>query len=81
MRMVLMLKMTKLQRLKDTAENAKKSYLLNQTKLTYHLSLWEVQDLFHLVKSLTRAKFESMTEHLINETLDHIKIALKKMLD
>ena len=31
----------------------------------------------HLVKSLTRAKFESMTEHLIAETLDHIKIALK----
>ena len=24
----------------------------------------------HLVKSLTRAKFESMTEHLIAETLD-----------
>ena len=32
----------------------------------------------HLVKSLTRAKFESMTENLINETLDHIKIALKE---
>ena len=31
----------------------------------------------HLVKSLTRAKFESMTEDLINETLAHIKTALK----
>jgi molecular chaperone DnaK len=31
----------------------------------------------HLVKSLTRAKFESMTEDLIKETLDHIKTALK----
>ena len=31
----------------------------------------------HLVKSLTRAKFESMTEKLIDETLEHIKVALK----
>ena len=30
----------------------------------------------HLVKSLTRAKFESMTEKLIDETL-YIKVALK----
>ena len=30
----------------------------------------------HLVKSLTRAKFEAMTEDLVEETLSHIKTAM-----
>jgi len=30
----------------------------------------------HLVKSLTRAKFEAMTEDLVSETLEHIKTAM-----
>ena len=31
----------------------------------------------HLVKSLSRAKFEAMTEDLVSETIEHIKTAMK----
>ena len=67
-----------LQRLKDAAENAKKELSsAESTEINLPFISMGSAGPVHLVKSLTRAKFESMTEHLINETLDHIKIALK----
>jgi molecular chaperone DnaK len=68
-----------LQRLKDAAENAKKELSsAESTEINLPFISMGSAGPVHLVKSLTRAKFESMTENLINETLDHIKIALKE---
>ena len=79
MKMDLMLKWQNgITRLKDAAENAKKSYLLESTEINTIYIYGSKQDLFTFVKSLTRAKFESMTEDLIDETLSHIKVALKR---
>ena len=66
------------QRLKDAAENAKKE-LSSATETEINLPFISMGNAgpIHLVKSLTRAKFESMTEDLIDETLVHIKTALK----
>lgn len=67
-----------LQRLKDAAENAKKELSsAESTEINLPFISMGSAGPIHLVKSLTRAKFEAMTENLINETLDHIKIALK----
>ena len=67
-----------LQRLKDAAENAKKELSsAESTEINLPFISMGSAGPVHLVKSLTRAKFESMTEHLISETLEHIKIALK----
>lgn len=67
-----------LQRLKDAAENAKKELSsAESTEINLPFISMGNAGPVHLVKSLTRAKFESMTENLINETLDHIKVALK----
>jgi len=67
-----------LQRLKDAAENAKKELSsAESTEINLPFISMGNAGPVHLVKSLTRAKFESMTEGLINETLDHIKVALK----
>jgi len=67
-----------LQRLKDAAENAKKELSsAESTEINLPFISMGNAGPIHLVKSLTRAKFESMTEHLINETLAHIKTALK----
>jgi len=67
-----------LQRLKDAAENAKKE--LSSSEITEinlpFISMGQAGPI-HLVKSLTRAKFEAMTENLIDETLVHIKTAIK----
>ncbi len=67
-----------LQRLKDAAENAKKE--LSSSEITEinlpFISMGKAGPI-HLVKSLTRAKFEAMTENLIDETLVHIKTAIK----
>jgi len=66
-----------LQRLKDAAENAKKELSsAESTEINLPFISMGNAGPLHLVKSLTRAKFESMTEDLINETLDHIKTAL-----
>lgn len=66
-----------LQRLKDAAENAKKELSsADSTEINLPFISMGNAGPVHLVKSLTRAKFESMTEHLINETLEHIKVAL-----
>ncbi len=67
-----------LQRLKDAAENAKKELSsAESTEINLPFISMGQAGPVHLVKSLTRAKFESMTENLITETLDHIKVALK----
>ncbi|NQY95149.1 MAG: molecular chaperone DnaK [Campylobacteraceae bacterium] len=67
-----------LQRLKDAAENAKKE-LSSATETEINLPFISMGNAgpIHLVKSLTRAKFEGMTEDLIDETLVHIKNALR----
>ena len=66
-----------LQRLKDAAENAKKELSsADSTEINLPFISMGNAGPVHLVKSLTRAKFESMTEHLINETLSHIKTAM-----
>jgi molecular chaperone DnaK len=67
-----------LQRLKDAAENAKKELSsAESTEINLPFISMGSAGPVHLVKSLTRAKFEAMTEHYINETLEHIKTALK----
>ncbi|WP_072682343.1 molecular chaperone DnaK [Arcobacter sp. LA11] len=67
-----------LQRLKDAAENAKKELSsAESTEINLPFISMGNAGPVHLVKSLTRAKFEAMTEDLITETLDHIKVALK----
>ena len=67
-----------LQRLKDAAENAKKELSsAESTEINLPFISMGSAGPVHLVKSLTRAKFESMTENLISETLEHIKTALK----
>ena len=66
-----------LQRLKDAAENAKKELSsAESTEINLPFISMGQAGPVHLVKSLTRAKFEAMTENLITETLDHIKVAL-----
>ena len=66
-----------LQRLKDAAENAKKELSsAESTEINLPFISMGSAGPVHLVKSLTRAKFEAMTEDLITETLDHIKVAL-----
>lgn len=67
-----------LQRLKDAAENAKKELSsAESTEINLPFISMGNAGPIHLVKSLTRAKFEAMTEKLIDETLEHIKTALK----
>jgi molecular chaperone DnaK len=67
-----------LQRLKDAAENAKKELSsAESTEINLPFISMGNAGPVHLVKSLTRAKFEAMTEDLIAETLDHIKVAMK----
>ena len=67
-----------LQRLKDAAENAKKE-LSSSTETEINLPFITMTEAGpqHLVTKLTRAKFESMIEKLVEETIDHIKTAMK----
>jgi molecular chaperone DnaK len=67
-----------LQRLKDAAENAKKE-LSSSTETEINLPFITMTEAGpqHLVVKLTRAKFEGMIEKLVNETIDHIKVAMK----
>ncbi len=68
-----------LQRLKDAAENAKKE-LSSSTETEINLPFITMTEAGpqHLVIKLTRAKFEGMISSLINETIDHIKTAMKE---
>ena len=65
------------QRLKDEAEKAKKELSATaETEINLPFITADATGPKHLVKSLSRAKFEAMTEDLVSETLDHIKVAM-----
>jgi molecular chaperone DnaK len=66
-----------LQRLKDAAENAKKE-LSSATETEINLPFITMTEAGpqHLVVKLTRAKFESMIDALVDETMDHINTAM-----
>ncbi|MEA3512654.1 MAG: molecular chaperone DnaK [Campylobacterota bacterium] len=65
------------QRLKDEAEKAKKELSATaETEINLPFITADATGPKHLVKSLTRAKFEAMTDNLVSETLDHIKVAM-----
>jgi len=65
------------QRLKDEAEKAKKELSATaETEINLPFITADATGPKHLVKSLTRAKFEAMTEKLVDETLAHIKTAM-----
>lgn len=66
-----------LQRLKDSAENAKKE-LSSATETEINLPFITMTEAGpqHLVVKLTRAKFEGMIAGLIDETISHIKTAM-----
>jgi molecular chaperone DnaK len=65
------------QRLKDEAEKAKKELSSTaETEINLPFITADATGPKHLVKSLSRAKFESMTEDLVAETLEHIKTAM-----
>jgi molecular chaperone DnaK len=68
-----------LQRLKDAAENAKKE-LSSSTETEINLPFITMTEAGpqHLVVKLTRAKFEGMISSLVDETIDHIKVAMKE---
>ena len=66
-----------LQRLKEAAENAKKELsTAAETEINLPFITADATGPKHLVKKLTRAKFESLIDDLIGETLDHINTAL-----
>ena len=65
------------QRLKDEAEKAKKELSsASEIEINIPFITADATGPKHLVKSLTRAKFEAMTEDLVAETLEHIKTAM-----
>ncbi|MDA7818128.1 molecular chaperone DnaK [Sulfurimonas sp.] len=66
-----------LQRLKDAAENAKKELSSSQeTEINLPFITMTEAGPQHLVVKLTRAKFEGMISTLIDETIEHIKVAM-----
>lgn len=68
-----------LQRLKDAAENAKKELSSSQeTEINLPFITADATGPKHLVVKLTRAKFEGMIAKLVEETIDHIKVAMKE---
>ncbi len=67
-----------LQRLKDAAENAKKELSsATETEINLPFITADATGPKHLVVKLTRAKFEGMVDSMIDETIDHIKVAMK----
>jgi len=65
------------QRLKDEAEKAKKELSsASEIEINIPFITADATGPKHLVKSLSRAKFEAMTEDLVQETLEHIKTAM-----
>jgi len=68
-----------LQRLKDAAESAKKELSsAAETEINLPFITADASGPKHLVVKLTRAKFEGMIETLLDETTDHINVALKE---
>ncbi|WQX82674.1 molecular chaperone DnaK [Helicobacter pylori] len=67
-----------LQRLKEAAENAKKELSsAMETEINLPFITADATGPKHLVKKLTRAKFESLTEDLMEETISKIKSVIK----
>ncbi len=67
-----------LQRLKDAAENAKKELSsASETEINLPFITADATGPKHLVVKLTRAKFEGMVDKYIDETITHIKTAMK----
>lgn len=68
-----------LQRLKEAAENAKKELSsASETEINLPFITADASGPKHLVKKLTRAKFESMIEDLVQETIDTINRVVKE---
>lgn len=68
-----------LQRLKEAAENAKKELSSAQeTEINLPFITADATGPKHLVKKLTRAKFESMIEDLVGETISKINEVVKE---
>ncbi|GAA9175132.1 molecular chaperone DnaK [Helicobacter pylori] len=67
-----------LQRLKEAAENAKKELSsAMETEINLPFITADATGPKHLVKKLTRAKFESLTEDLVEETISKIESVIK----
>ncbi|WRE78613.1 molecular chaperone DnaK [Helicobacter pylori] len=67
-----------LQRLKEAAENAKKELSSAiETEINLPFITADATGPKHLVKKLTRAKFESLTEDLVEETISKIESVIK----
>jgi molecular chaperone DnaK len=67
-----------LQRLKDAAEKAKIELSSStQTEINLPYITMDANGPKHLVQKITRAKFESLVEDLVNGTIEPCKIALK----
>ncbi|WRF75261.1 molecular chaperone DnaK [Helicobacter pylori] len=67
-----------LQRLKEAAENAKKELSsAMETEINLPFITANATGPKHLVKKLTRAKFESLTEDLVEETISKIESVIK----
>ncbi len=67
-----------LQRLKEAAENAKKELsAATETEVNLPFITADASGPKHLVKKLTRAKFESMIEDLVDETIKKISDVVK----
>ena len=67
-----------LQRLKEAAENAKKELSsATETEINLPFITADASGPKHLVKKITRAKFESLIEDLVDETITKIEEVLK----
>ncbi len=67
-----------LQRLKEAAENAKKELSsATETEINLPFITADASGPKHLVKKLTRAKFESLIDDLVDETIQKIEEVLK----
>jgi len=67
-----------LQRLKEAAENAKKELsTATETEINLPFITADASGPKHLVKKITRAKFESLISDLVEKTIDTIKSVLK----
>lgn len=67
-----------LQRLKDASENAKKELSsANETEINLPFITADASGPKHFVKKLTRAKFESLIDDLIEETIKKIDFVIK----
>ncbi|NLC28237.1 MAG: Hsp70 family protein, partial [Campylobacteraceae bacterium] len=67
-----------LQRLREAAENAKKELSsVTETEINLPFITADASGPKHLVKKLTRSKFEGMVEDLVQETIDKINAVVK----